>query len=377
MPSLGADMEAGTLTRWLVSEGDTVHRGDIIAVVETVKGAIDVEVFQDGRVERLLVEPGTEVPVGTPLALIHSPGEPAATPKAAPKAESARPSARAPGRGATAGDARGATRRRVSPAARRRARELGVDLKALEGAAAVTVTDVERAAGGGPARAASPAPGGMRAAIAAAMSRSKREIPHYYLETSVDMGGALERLSTYNGARPVPDRLLPAVLLLRAAARAAARYPEMNGWYRDGAHVPSTAVHAGMATALRGGGLVAPALHDADSRPLPELMRGLADLVSRARTGRLRSSEMADPTITVTSLGEQGVESVLAVIFPPQVAIVGFGSIVQRPWVVAGKVAPRPLVRVSLAADHRVSDGHRGALFLAEIGRLLENPEEP
>jgi len=368
MPSLGADMEAGTLTRWLVGEGDTVHRGDIIAVVETVKGAIDVEVFEDGRVEKLLVEPGTEVPVGTPLARIRSEGEPAAAP-AVQETQAARPRAAAPGGAAVA------TRRRVSPAARRRARELGVDAEALEGEGPVTVADVERAAGSGPARAVPP--GGMRAAIAAAMSRSKREIPHYYLQTSVDMGAALERLAAWNAERPVPERLLPAVLLLRAAARAAARYPEMNGWYRDGAHAPSAAVHAGMATALRGGGLVAPALHDADGRPLPELMRALADLVSRARTGRLRSSEMADPTITVTSLGEQGVESVLPVIFPPQVAIVGFGSIVERPWVVAGKVVPRPVVRVSLAADHRVSDGHRGARFLAGIGRLLENPEEP
>lgn len=371
MPSLGADMEAGTLTRWLVSEGDTVHRGDIVAVVETVKGAIDVEVFEDGRIERLLVEPGTEVPVGTPLALIRSAGEPAA----AAKAKAQKPRGPAPSGSAATGGASVATRPRVSPAARRRARELGVDVATLETPGPVTVAEVERAAGAGPA--AVPAAGSMRAAIAAAMSRSKREIPHYYLQSSVDMGAALERLSAYNATRPLPERLLPAVLLLRAAARSAARYPEINGWYRDGAHIPSPAVHAGMATALRGGGLVAPALHDTDTRPLPELMRALADLVSRARTGRLRSSEMADPTITVTSLGEQGVESVLPVIFPPQVAIVGFGTIVRRPWVVDGKVTPRPVVRVSLAADHRVSDGHRGALFLAEIGRLLENPEEP
>ncbi len=375
MPSLGADMESGTLTRWLVNVGDTVHRGDIIAVVETVKGAIDVEVFQDGAIERLLVEPGTEVPVGTPLAVIRAAGGAEQAPEATPvppQPDSA-PAERPPARTA----APHTTRRRISPAARQRARKLGIDPAALGGHGAVTVADVERAAGS-VVDTPRPAPAArMREAIAAAMSRSKREIPHYYLQSTIDLTSVLERVAAYNATRPVPERLLPALLLVRAVARAARNYPEFNGFYRDDGFEPASAVHVGLATFLRGGGLVAPALHDADRIALADLMSALRDVVGRARGGRLRSSEMSDPGITVTSLGDQGVEAVLPVIFPPQVAMVGFGSIVERPWVVGGRIKARHLVRASLAADHRVSDGHRGALFLAAIGRLLEDPEEP
>jgi pyruvate dehydrogenase E2 component (dihydrolipoamide acetyltransferase) len=136
------------------------------------------------------------------------------------------------------------------------------------------------------------------------------------------------------------------------------------------------AVHSGVAIALRGGGLVAPALHDVGSKPLEQLMRELSDLVQRARAGSLRSSEMSDPTITVTNLGDQGVESVFGVIYPPQVALVGFGSIAVRPWVLDGEVRALPLLTASLAADHRVTDGHQGALFLAELRGLLQQPEK-
>jgi len=130
----------------------------------------------------------------------------------------------------------------------------------------------------------------------------------------------------------------------------------------------------GVAISLRQGGLVAPAIHDAGRKRLATLMRELGDLVKRARAGTLRSSEISDPTITVTNLGDQGVEAVFGVIYPPQVALVGFGRIAERPWVENGALRVMPVVSVSLSADHRVSDGHRGALFLAELGRLLQEP---
>ncbi|HEX6210177.1 MAG TPA: 2-oxo acid dehydrogenase subunit E2, partial [Methylomirabilota bacterium] len=161
----------------------------------------------------------------------------------------------------------------------------------------------------------------------------------------------------------------------KAVALALREVPELNALWRGDHAEPSGAVHVGVAIALRGGGLVAPALHDADRQPLGDLMRGLRDLVQRARGGGLRSSELSDSTITVTSLGEQGVESVVGIIYPPQVAIVGFGRIVDRPWVVDGAVVPRPVVTATLSADHRVSDGHRGGLFLAAVERLLQAPE--
>ena len=154
-----------------------------------------------------------------------------------------------------------------------------------------------------------------------------------------------------------------------------AKTPELNGFWEDGSFRPGAAVHVGWAIALRGGGLIAPAIRDADRRSLDELMAAMRDLVRRARGGGLRGSELTDPTITVTSLGERGAESVLPIIYPPQVAMVGFGRIVTRPWVVDGAIGPRPVVTVTLAGDHRASDGHRGGLLLAEIDRLLQEAE--
>ena len=208
------------------------------------------------------------------------------------------------------------------------------------------------------------------------MSRSKREIPHFYLESLLDLSGALERLAELNAQRQIAERILPAAVLLKCAALAAHEVPGMNGFYRDGVFVQQDRVHLGVAVSLRGGGLIAPALHDADQLPLADLMARMKDLVTRARSGRLRASEMSDSTITVTNLGDQGAQLVHGVIYPPQVALVGYGRIVERPWATGGLLGIRPTVTVTLAADHRVSDGHRGGLLLAAIEGHLQRPEE-
>ncbi len=288
-----------------------------------------------------------------------------------------------------------ATRRscaRVTPFARRLARELGVDLSAVTGtgkdgairaadvreaAPGPTVTAQPRNAGAARARASTERrPTGMREAIAGLMTRANREIPHYYLSTTVDMSAAMDWMHEHNRRCPVGERLLPAALLLKAAARAAREVPALNGFWADGGFTAGEAVHLGVAVSLRGGGLVAPALHDADALELPQLMADLKDLVARARTGRLRGSEVSDPTITVTNLGDQGVEAVLGVIYPPQVALVGFGRIVERPWAVDGLLGVRPVVTATLSADHRATDGAVGARYLTAVDRLLQNPEE-
>jgi pyruvate dehydrogenase E2 component (dihydrolipoamide acetyltransferase) len=207
------------------------------------------------------------------------------------------------------------------------------------------------------------------------MGRSKREIPHYYLSSTVDFAAAQVWLDAYNAEREPVDRLLPAALLLEASALALVQVPQLNGFFENGAFRLGAGVHVGWAIALRGGGLVAPAIRDADRLALPALMTALRDLVQRARAGGLRSSELTDPTVTVTSLGERGAESVYGVIYPPQVAIVGFGRVVERPAVVEGRVVARPQVTVTLAADHRASDGHLGGQLLAAIDRALQSPE--
>jgi pyruvate dehydrogenase E2 component (dihydrolipoamide acetyltransferase) len=398
MPSLGADMEAGTLVEWLVKPGDRVKRGDVVAVVETQKGAIEIEIFEAGQIERLLVDPNVKVPVGTPLARIRTGAEagtilaapPAPVPVEARRAGAAPPPAQAAptpgvGRQPPTGIARGAARRdRVSPAARLLAQQHGIDVTAIVGSGpvgAVIRADVERSLEATTAAFEKKRPIGldldaMRTAIASAMARSKREIPHYYLEHQVDVTACEQWLAGTNAARPPEQRLLMGVLTVKSVALAARRFAAFNGFYRNSRFEPVSAVHVGMAIAIRGGGLAAPALHDADRLTLDELMARMRDLIQRMRAGRIRSSEIADSTITVSSLGERGVAALYGIIYPPQVAIVGFGKVVERPWVVDGAIAPRSIVTITLSADHRVSDGHAGALFLAEIGRLLQEPDK-
>jgi pyruvate dehydrogenase E2 component (dihydrolipoamide acetyltransferase) len=216
----------------------------------------------------------------------------------------------------------------------------------------------------------------MRAAIARAMARSKREIPHYYLASDIDFSAARAFLDEQNEGRPVTERLLPAAVLVKATALAVRDTPELNGYWIDGEPRASVEVHVGVAISLRGGGLVAPAIHDTDRMNLDGVMAALRDLVARARAGSLRASEMSDPTITVTNLGDQGARLVYGVIYPPQVALVGFGSIAERPWAADGMIGVRPVVTATLAADHRASDGARGARLLDLLDRRLQAPAE-
>ena len=385
MPALGADMEAGTLVEWQVKPGQRVERGQVVAVVETQKGAIEVEIWDDGVVDHLLVEPGTQVPVGEVLALLHGEGEaPAARPVAAAAAPVAavpeKPRAVAAPAPAPAPVGAGL---KVSPAARRRAQELGVDLAKVTPTGphgVINIEDVERSAAAVTAAPSKPGPAdrlaAMRQAIAAAMARSKREIPHYYLGTSIDVSRAMSWLAQENEQRPVTERVLFAALLLRAVALSLREVPELNGFWVNGAFKASQPVHLGVGIALRGGGLVAPAIRDAERKGAKEMMKALSDLITRARAGGLRSSELSDATVTVTNLGDQGVETVYGVIYPPQVALVGFGKVVQRPWVDNGAIVARSVVNATLCADHRASVGHRGALFLAALDRLLQEPEK-
>ena len=385
MPSLGADMEAGTVIEWLVKPGDEVHRGDIVAVVDTDKADIDVEIFESGVIDELLVPIGERVPVGTALALVRTNGAAKAAPPREPAREPAPEPALEPARPAVEHH----EPETFSPVVRRLAHHLGVDLAEISGTGPngrITRADVEHAAGSSPhAAAAVPSvvrsattdrAASMRRAIAGLMTRANRDIPQYHVATDVDLDVALTWLASANEARAISDRALPAALLLKATALAAREVPELNGFWIDDEPRRADHVHLGVAVSLRGGGLVAPAIHDADTKDLDALMCELRDLVQRARSGHLRSSEMSDPTITVTSLGDQGVDEVHGVIYPPQVALVGMGRIAPKPVAVEGLLGVHPVVRITLAGDHRATDGHTGARFLSTIDRLLQRPEE-
>ncbi len=402
MPSLGADMEHGRLVEWKVERGERARPGDIVATVETEKGAIDIETFEDVVFEMLLVEPGEEVPVGADLAVTRRADVgaadqtepiimPVTTPKemlTAPEEPVPRSSALPP---AEALAERGPRPTRASPVARRIARELDVDLASLQGTGphgAIKREDVLRAAEGQPpaeppkaapepieaAPPAAPDKSAMRRAIAATMARSKREIPHYYLAHDIPIDPALVWLEGQNLERQPRDRLLLAALQIRAVALAAVAIPGLNGFWNE-TFEPSDGVHVGFAISLRGGGLVAPAIRDAEGKDVETVMQELRDLVHRARRGGLKASEMTSPTITVSCLGEQGVDQLTGIIQPPQVALVGFGTPAERPWAIDGFVVARRLVTATLSADHRASDGHTGGRFLRAIADLLQTPD--
>lgn len=418
MPSLGADMEHGKVVEWLVHPGDTVHQGDLIAVVDTDKTLMDVESFEDGVVGGYLVDLSETVPVGTPILSLAEPGEevpPGDGGRAAPPAPQAAPpvppeSALLPAAPTPPAEAAGAPaavprptpggrRVRSSPLARRLAAQLGIDLAAVTGTGqqgSISEADVRRAAAGAPQEPATAAPptavppaavpaavapaagraASLRASLGSLMAKSKGTIPHYYVSTTLDLSRMGALMQERNVARPVSDRLVPAAFLLKAAAVAARDVPGMNGFWTDDGFAPSEHVHLGVAVALRGGGLVAPALLDADGLSVDELMQRLRDLVARARAGRLARTEMASATITATSLGDLGVEAVFGVIVPPQVAMVGLGRVAERPWAENGMLGVRMAATATLSADHRVTDGLGGSRYLNRLQELLLTPED-
>ncbi|MEH6648080.1 dihydrolipoamide acetyltransferase family protein [Sulfitobacter sp.] len=412
MPSLGADMEAGTLVEQLKLSGDTVKHGEIIAAIETQKGVIEIEAFQNGILENWLVDIGTQVPVGTPLANIRAVDKPVLSEPKAPKPGEQEvpqphdpppaphlpeepapqdPSPQPAGPEFPIPDVPepeiqlpedikvntatvGQSRPRITPAARRLAAQAGFDLSSLE--AQQTGTKITRADIAALVKTPRADPlSDMRGAIAAAMSRSKRDIPHYYLSHQADLTHADAFVTKANANRDPQNRLLLGALFLKAIALAVCKVPEMNGHFEDGQFDPNPAIHTGLAISLRGGGLVAPALLDVATLKLDELMSNMRDLVTRVRAGRFRSRELSNATITLTSLGDRGVDQLYGVIYPPQVAIVGIGTPSLRPWVHEGQVVPRLIADITLAADHRVSDGRRGALFLRTIAENLTTPD--
>jgi pyruvate dehydrogenase E2 component (dihydrolipoamide acetyltransferase) len=374
MPSLGADMDEGTLVEWLKKPGDHLKRGDIIAVVETQKGAIEIEVFHDGVLEATHVKTGTRVPVGEVLATIRTAEEPESVQPVLPEVVPQKP-AYAPPAQVVAPPIHGL---KITPAASYRAKELGIDVQSVSPGpdGIIGLKELET-----PSTSAKPKAGRginldeMRKAIAAAMARSKREIPHYYVSSIIDMTAMMEWLAEENARRAVSDRLLAAVPIIKACALGLLQVPELNGHFLDDRPVRTTEVKMGVGIALRGGGLIAPALALPDRLSLTEIMQRLSDLVARVRGGRLRSSELTEATVTLSNLGDNSADMVLPVIYPPQVAIIGVGQIDARPSVVNGTLAVRKLATFAVAGDHRANDGRSAARFLSRLGKILQKPE--
>ena len=396
LPSLGADMDEGRIVEWRVAVGDAVHRGDVMAVVETEKSDIDIEIWHDGVVDELLVEVGVPLDVGTPIVRLRGDSSATPTPGTAavsderprPVERSQQPASPTPGTDVAAGRGNESGRVRASPKARRVAAERDLDLRTHPGSGpggAVLSTDLPDAGEPTTPQTASPPGAGqrstsMRSLIAERMARANRDIPHYHLARDVETGRLLDHLAAVNAERSVAERVLPAAAYVRAIALAARRHPELNGFWVDDSFEPGPAVNVAMAISLRRGGLVTPHVAAADERSVDEIMATLNELVAAARRGKLRSSWMTGSTITLTSLGDTGADLVHGVISPPQVALVGIGRTRSTPWVVEDQgrelVAVRPITTITLAADHRATDGATGSRFLTTLAHLIEHPEE-
>lgn len=394
LPSLGADMDTGTVLEWYVQVGDEVERGSLVALVSTEKADVDVEIWQEGVVAEFLVELGDEIDVGTPLLRLESVTAQAEArgPELAPRA-GPEPFA-VPATEQTAPprepQLRAIDRVAASPRARMLAREGNIDLSFVVGTGpggAVLARDIEGVRvswaaavavdGAAPVDRAEPADRAtaMRRAIAERMAKANTEIPHYHLELDIDLASALAWLDDHNRALDIAHRVLPAALLIKAVGVAARAVPELNGnWAHDQVNTIDGSDVA-VVVSLRAGGLVTPKISDVADRSVDDVMADLKEVVTSARRGSVRSSWMTGAGITVTNLGDQGADRVHGVIFPPQVALVGFGRIGQRPWVVDGEIVPRPIVTVSLAGDHRATDGAIGSRFLHSLAEYLQHPE--
>lgn len=416
MPSFGSDMATGTLAQWHVKVGDTVSKGDIVATIETMKGLIDMEVFDDGVIDSLSATEGEELNIGAPIAQLRLLNENDESKNKIEKPSSDTPEnlqtninavlqnkalsnerEKSINNQGVESDSKSSqeseiTKRdkslAISPAARKRAADLGVNWRQLshghgpEGAIILQDIDdafsmtVESNAKSKPTES-KPTPAEMmRQAIAANVSRSKREIPHYYLQLDVVLDKALDCLSVYNTDLSPNKRILVNAMIYCAIARALDDFPAFNGFYNDGQYQPSETVHLGHAISLRTGGIMIAAIRDAQGLGVIELMDKLRDQVTRAREGGLRMSEVTQASVTISSIGDRGADSMQSIIFPPQVAIFGLGRPRKMPWIIDDAIVAATVVSISLAADHRVSDGHSGARLLNKINKLLQTPEK-
>jgi pyruvate dehydrogenase E2 component (dihydrolipoamide acetyltransferase) len=383
MPSLGADMEAGTLVEWRKKPGDSVKRGDIIADVETQKGLIEIEVFDEGVIGELLIKEGTKVPVGTVMATINpSTSELETKETTTQKTVIAIQPTEEKTIKKVVTEQFEKKQIKASPLAKRIAAENNIDLSQLQGTGeggAITKEDIENAITQKekitkPEEKMSLQLEAVRLAVAAAVSKSNKEIPHYYLEKKIDMTKALTWLRESNSKRPIQKRLLPAALIIKATAKSLVDFPNLNAIWDNGVQ-PKKEINIGFVVSLRSGGVIVPTIRNADLKSIDEIMEALNDIIPRARAMKLRSSDLTDSTITITSLGEGGADMVFGVIYPPQVAIVGFGGSSQQAVVDNGMLGIRSVFTATLAGDHRVTDGLTGSDFLSTLNNYLQNPE--
>jgi len=387
MPSLGFDMTEGKLARWLKAEGERIEKGQPIAEIETEKATVEIEAAVSGVLAKVIVAAGQTVPIGTVIGIIGDAGETVAeTPTAAaapapppppPAAEATRAEPTAPS----------VSRVKASPLARKMAEDAGIDLARIKGTGPdgrVMERDVQAAieaksaptpppaAAGAPA--AAPAPlSRMRRAIARRMAESKATAPHFYVTVEINMDEAMKMREQVNRLAPDAEKISVNDLIVAASARTLTRFPDLNASYRDGSLDRHPQINIGIAVALEDG-LISPVLHDADRKSLRTVAAKSRALSERARSNKLRSGDLGPGTFTVSNLGMFDVDAFIAIINPPEAAILAVGAVTRRPIAAGGDIRIASLMKATLSVDHRVADGAQAGRFLQAFKTLLENP---
>jgi pyruvate dehydrogenase E2 component (dihydrolipoamide acetyltransferase) len=415
MPQMGFDMTEGKVARWLKKVGDPVKHGEAVVEIETDKVNIESEAQGDGVLREILVSDGTTVPVGTMIAIIGAADEDLTAIKAeaglvaAPAAEKPAAAARSAPIGAAAAPAvvapttEGNGRIKASPLAKRIAKEKGISLAQLSGTGPggrIVKRDVESAT---PAIAAAPVifaqpivaaapavaqpsilgpsilkaeeitPTKLRQTIGRRMVASKQTVPHFYVTSEIDMAEAMALRAKLNALVDEAGKISVNDMVLKAAAVALTHFPGINASFGENVIVRHGTVNMGIAVALEQG-LITVVVADADRKPLAQIAREAKDIVNRAKNGRARPEEMQGSTFTVSNLGMFDVDEFVAIINPPEAAILAVGSVRDVPVVKNGQVVPGKLMKVTISADHRVTDGAEAAKFLQEVKKNLEEP---
>jgi pyruvate dehydrogenase E2 component (dihydrolipoamide acetyltransferase) len=413
MPALGVAQQTGTLLKWLKAEGQAVSKGEPLMEIETDKATVEIEAPGSGILAKVTASPGDQVPVGNRIAVILAPGEPAgASPEslhasplptgegnlrsgaatAARRAAVVPPLPQGEGRGEgqlavtksqptaeVAPTPESSRRLLASPAAKRIAREKGVDLASLKGRGpegSILAEDVLRAAPGATAQFAaareekiqplSP----MRRIVAERMTHSKQSAPHFYLSIDIDMSAVTKRGAEWPANRQAQAPSLNDFILY-ACARALRDFPSLNSSFTEQGIRMHSDINLGMAVALEEG-LVVPVIRNADRLSLGELTAQTRELVAKAQTKKLVPFDYEGGTFTVSNLGMLGVDNFIAIINPPQAAILALGRVAERIVAENGMFAIKPMMTATLSADHRAVDGAIGARFLQQLKRSLE-----
>lgn len=418
MPKMGYDMTEGKILRWLKKEGETVNKGEPVAEIETDKVSIEIEAFAGGVLAKILHGENETVPVGDPIAIIAEPGEKVEAPAASGGTKVAAPAAKHEQGAGEAGEAlseRAAERKsesaapaataaapapqraagervKASPLAKKVAAEKGVDLSTLHGSGPggrIVRKDVEAAQGGAAAPAAAPAAqaptaaptgGGrreplssMRKAIARKMVEAKAPIPHFQVTMEVNMEAAMALRAQINEGLDKADRISVNDMVVKAAAIALTRHPNLNAQFQGDAlfYPDNVAISVAVSTP---NGLIAPDIHDADKKSIGTIGKEIKEKAGRAREGKLNPDEYGRGTFTVSNLGMYGVEEFNAIITAPQSAAMAIGGVKATPVVKDGQIVPGQVMKFTVSADHRVTDGAVNAEFCVEVKNLLENP---